>query len=62
MFDYRLMNPDDANVFGNVHGGSILQFIDEAGAILVTKYCNSGQVRGTQTIFVTKYCNTGQVR
>ena len=29
----RLMQPDEANVYGNVHGGSILKYIDEAAAV-----------------------------
>ena len=34
------MNPVDANVHGNVHGGVILNLIEEAGSILATRYCN----------------------
>lgn len=33
--------PDDANIYGNVHGGTILKLIEEAGAILATRYCNT---------------------
>lgn len=35
------MRPDDANVAGNVHGGTILKMIEEAGAIMSTRHCNS---------------------
>ncbi|XP_053431907.1 cytosolic acyl coenzyme A thioester hydrolase isoform X3 [Nycticebus coucang] len=35
------MRPDDANVAGNVHGGTILKMIEEAGAIISTRHCNS---------------------
>ena len=37
----RLMQPDDANISGNVHGGTILQMIEQAGWISATRYCNS---------------------
>ncbi|KAK2102682.1 Cytosolic acyl coenzyme A thioester hydrolase [Saguinus oedipus] len=35
------MRPDDANVAGNVHGGTILKMIEEAGVIISTQHCNS---------------------
>ncbi|KAM9299132.1 cytosolic acyl coenzyme A thioester hydrolase [Gastrophryne carolinensis] len=34
------MRPDDANIAGNVHGGTILKMIEEAGAIISTRHCN----------------------
>uniref|UniRef100_A0A2K5D0S6 palmitoyl-CoA hydrolase n=1 Tax=Aotus nancymaae TaxID=37293 RepID=A0A2K5D0S6_AOTNA len=37
----QIMQPDDANVAGNVHGGTILKMIEEAGAIIGTRHCNS---------------------
>jgi len=37
----RLMQPNDANMFGNVHGGILLKMIEEAGLIISTKHCNS---------------------
>jgi acyl-coenzyme A thioesterase 7 len=37
----RLMQPDDANIAGNVHGGTILQMIEQAGWISATRHCNS---------------------
>lgn len=37
----RIMRPDDANVAGNVHGGTILKMIEEAGVIISTRHCNS---------------------
>ncbi|XP_057355644.1 cytosolic acyl coenzyme A thioester hydrolase isoform X6 [Manis pentadactyla] len=39
--DPWIMRPDDANVAGNVHGGTILKMIEEAGAIISTRHCNS---------------------
>ncbi|XP_062449076.1 cytosolic acyl coenzyme A thioester hydrolase isoform X2 [Rhea pennata] len=36
----RIMRPDDANVAGNVHGGTVLKMIEEAGAIISTRHCN----------------------
>ncbi len=35
------MRPDDANIVGNVHGGSILKMIEEAGCIIGTRHCNT---------------------
>uniref|UniRef100_H3BBF3 palmitoyl-CoA hydrolase n=1 Tax=Latimeria chalumnae TaxID=7897 RepID=H3BBF3_LATCH len=40
-FIFRIMRPDDANIIGNVHGGTILKLIEEAGAIISTRHCNS---------------------
>ncbi|XP_072283003.1 cytosolic acyl coenzyme A thioester hydrolase isoform X5 [Pyxicephalus adspersus] len=37
----RIMRPDDANIAGNVHGGTILKMIEEAGAIISTRHCNT---------------------
>lgn len=34
------MGPNDANIAGNVHGGTILQMIEEAGCIVSTRHCN----------------------
>ena len=36
----RLMLPDDANLAGNVHGGTILQLMEQAGMIAATRYFN----------------------
>ena len=38
----RVMMPDDANIAGNVHGGTILKMIEEAGVIIATRHCNQG--------------------
>mmetsp|Transcript_19084 Transcript_19084/g.27964 ORF Transcript_19084/g.27964 Transcript_19084/m.27964 type:complete len:344 (+) Transcript_19084:33-1064(+) len=37
----RLLLPDDANPAGNVHGGTILQLMEQAGMIAATRHCNS---------------------
>lgn len=37
----RIMLPDDANVVGNVHGGTILAMIEQAGFIVATRHCNN---------------------
>ena len=37
----RIMLPDDANVVGNVHGGTILSMIEQAGFIVATRHCNN---------------------
>ena len=36
----RIMLPDDSNLAGNVHGGTILKLIEEAGEIIATRHCN----------------------
>ncbi len=36
----RLMHPDDANIAGNVHGGTVLKLIEEGGFIIATRHCN----------------------
>ncbi|KAM9855694.1 cytosolic acyl coenzyme A thioester hydrolase [Aulostomus maculatus] len=37
----RIMRPDDANIVGNVHGGTILKMIEEAGCIVSSRHCNT---------------------
>ena len=41
----HVMMPDDANIAGNVHGGTILKLIEEAGVIIATRHCNQGNHR-----------------
>ena len=36
----RIMKPDDANLAGNVHGGTTLKMIEEAGYIIATRHFN----------------------
>lgn len=38
----RIMRPDDANILGNIHGGTILKIIEEAGCVVCTRHCNDG--------------------
>lgn len=45
----RLMQPDDANLAGNVHGGTILQMIEQAGWISATRHCNSNRHLATSS-------------
>ncbi len=40
----RLMQPDEANVYGNVHGGAILKYIDEAAAVSAWRHCRKPKV------------------
>lgn len=35
------MRPDDANIMGTVHGGTILKMIEEAGCVIGTRHCNT---------------------
>ena len=37
----RIMLPDDTNPSGNVHGGTILKLIEQAGSIVATRHCNA---------------------
>lgn len=39
------MLPDDANNAGNVHGGTTLKMVEEAGAIVATRWCNLKKIR-----------------
>ena len=41
-FYFSSMHPGDANIAGNVHGGTILKMIEEAGLIVSTRHCNLG--------------------
>jgi acyl-CoA hydrolase len=40
----RLMQPNEANVYGNVHGGAILKYIDEAAAVAAWRHCRQPKV------------------
>ena len=40
----RLMQPDEANVYGNVHGGAILKYIDEAAAVAAWRHARVPKV------------------
>lgn len=36
----RMMLPDDTNPMGNVHGGTILKLIEQAGHVVASRHCN----------------------
>ena len=38
----RIMLPDDSNTSGNVHGGTILKMLEQAGHVVTSRYCNQG--------------------
>lgn len=40
----QVMNPQDANVAGNVHGGSIMKLIDSAAGVVAAKHTRSNVV------------------
>jgi acyl-CoA hydrolase len=40
----KLMTPEDANVYGNVHGGAILKYIDEAAAVAAWRHARVPKV------------------
>ena len=46
----RILNPNDANVYGKVHGGTILQLIEEAGYIVSYKHCNKDRASDRKII------------
>ena len=50
-FFFSLMQPGDANIAGNVHGGSILKMIEEAGLIVSTRHCNHGSDKNVSSFF-----------
>src|SRR5947199_6834603 len=35
----RLMEPTDANLLGNVHGGQVMKMVDDAGGLAAMKHC-----------------------
>lgn len=35
------MGPVDTQMYGNVHGGVVMELIEEAGSILTMQYCNT---------------------
>jgi len=40
----HVMQPLDANIAGNVHGGVILRLMDEAGGVAATRHCRARTV------------------
>ncbi|MHB8633246.1 MAG: acyl-CoA thioesterase [Thermoplasmatota archaeon] len=40
----KLMTPEEANVYGNVHGGSILKYMDEAAAVAAWRHARVAKV------------------
>jgi acyl-CoA hydrolase len=40
----RTMQPTDANAYGNVHGGAIMRFVDEAGGAVAIRHARSRAV------------------
>ena len=40
----RLMTPDEANVYGNVHGGAIMKYIDETAAVAAWRHARVPKV------------------
>lgn len=39
-----LMQPEHANVYGNVHGGEIMKLMDNAGGIVARRHCRTNVV------------------
>ena len=48
----RVMVPDDTNPLGNVHGGTILKLVEQAGNIVATRHCNKERGRKVPVITV----------
>lgn len=40
----QMMSPQDANNYGNVHGGVIMKLIDVAAAVVAVRHCRSNVV------------------
>jgi uncharacterized protein (TIGR00369 family) len=40
----QMMNPQDANLAGNVHGGVIMKLMDVAGAVVAVRHCRNNVV------------------
>ena len=40
----QIMQPEDANVAGNVHGGTIMKLIDSAAGVVAVRHCRSNAV------------------
>lgn len=40
----RLMLPTDANIYGNVHGGVIVKYIDEMGGVITGRHARANTV------------------
>ena len=40
----QMMNPEDANIFGNVHGGVIMKLIDTAAGVAAIRHSRSNVV------------------
>ena len=59
---WRLTLPDDANIYGNVHGGTILKLIEDAGTIIATRYCNCAasqtEVYLSDLSFIIIFCHS----
>lgn len=47
----RIMVPDDANIAGNVHGGTTLKLLEEAGYIIATRHCNKNRPISTDKFY-----------
>ncbi len=40
----QVMNPEDANPYGNVHGGVIMKLIDTVGGVVACRHCRGNVV------------------
>ena len=47
----RIMTPDDTNLAGNVHGGTILRMIEQAGVVIATRHCNKNRLEGQAAVW-----------
>lgn len=44
MTQSRLMLPTDANIYGNVHGGVIVKYLDEMGGVIASRHARENAV------------------
>lgn len=40
----QIMQPEDANVAGNVHGGTIMKLVDNGAGVVAVRHCRSNAV------------------
>ena len=52
----RVMNIDDANPNGNVHGGVMLRLIEQAGEVVANRHCNKNSASSTSPVMAVLVC------
>ena len=55
-----MMLPDDTNAMGNVHGGTILKLMEQAGHIVSMRHCNNAEKNSNNPPLVTVLARMNQ--